>query len=486
MGGFVELYTTCDVADLSLYGLGTANNGKGTDGKEFTFKSLKVKAGTFLYLAVNTANFQKFFKFKPDFEYKQASLNGNDAVELFQGNVIVDTYGNPNEDGFKTKWDYTLGFGYRKDETGPDGNKFSVSSWTYSGKNFFKGKKANGGAKKYGGLFPISTYCRKKPCIRLTTTSTTTTTRGGCTKKDACNYDPKAKGDNNSCKYPKKCHDCKGKCICKKDECNVCGGKGAGSDMKACAAKKGVQVKWIGDKTCDDVHNICACGWDKGDCCGDKNEYKFCKKCGCRDPKYKKVEKKGPCGKCSGKCAKPKYKGDKHCDDANNICGCDWDGGDCCGSKNNYNFCDKKKGCKCLDCEFKHQGDKCTNKIKGKCGNAKWKGDKNCDDENNNAGCAWDGGDCCGSKNKYEYCKKCECKDCTKSTKGDTCVKTAKKTCGAKDFVGDKYCDDSNNNAGCNWDKGDCCGTKNNYKFCKDCKCRDCTYVAKGDKCVKS
>jgi hypothetical protein len=130
------------VADLSLYGLGTANNGKGTDGKEFTFKSMKVKAGTFLYMSVNPVNFKKFFKFAPDFEYKQASLNGNDAVELFQGNVIVDSFGNPNEDGFKTKWDYTLGFGYRKDETGPDGNKFSVNSWTYSGKDFFKGKKS--------------------------------------------------------------------------------------------------------------------------------------------------------------------------------------------------------------------------------------------------------------------------------------------------------------------------------------------------------
>merc|ERR1711881_483299 len=139
---------------------------------------------------------------------------------------------------------------------------------------------------------------------------------------------------------------------------------------------------------------------------------------------------------------------------------------------------------KCLDCEFKHQGDKCVKQIKGKCGNEKWKGDKNCDDENNNAGCAWDGGDCCGAKNKYEYCKKCECKDCTKATKGDTCVKTAKKTCGAKDFVGDKYCDDNNNNAGCNWDGGDCCGAKN-YKYCKQCKCLDCTYVQKGDTCVK-
>ena len=395
---------------------------------------------------------------------RNIGINGNDAVELFQGGLVVDTVGDPKEDGFKTPWDYTNSFGYRKDETGPDGNKFSIKNWKFSGKNALKGKKKNGGAKKYGGVFPVSTYCRKTPCIRLTTTTTTTTstttsrhdtttsttttststtTRGGCTKKNACNYDKNAKGDDGSCKYPKACSDCKGKCICKKDECGVCGGKGPGSDMKACAARKGVQVNWIKDKTCDDVHNICVCGWDGGDCCGEKNEYKFCKKCKCQNPKFKKVEKKGPCGKCSGKCAKPKYKGDKYCDDTNNNCGCNWDGGDCCGPANNYQYCDKKNGCKCLDCEFKHKGDKCVKQIKGKCGNIKWKGDKNCDDENNNAGCNWDGGDCCGSKNKYSFCKECKCLDCTKASKGDTCVKVAKKTCGAADYVGDKFCDDA-------------------------------------------
>ena len=29
------------------------------------------------------------------------------------------------------------------------------------------------------------------------------------------------------------------------------------------------------------------------------------------------------------------------------------------------------------------------------CGQIKHKGDGWCDDDNNNAGCAWDGGDCC-------------------------------------------------------------------------------------------
>ena len=112
----------------------------------------------------------------------------------------------------------------------------------------------------------------------------------------------------------------------------------------------------------------------------------------------------------------------------------------------------------------------------------------------NNAGCTWDGGDCCGAKN-YGYCKKCKCLDCTYVTKGDACVKDMKKSCGAPKFKGDGYCDgqhdcvyrasgelggwvqttnyfcilpvDSNNVAGCSWDGGDCCGPKANIKYCK-------------------
>ena len=39
------------------------------------------------------------------------------------------------------------------------------------------------------------------------------------------------------------------------------------------------------------------------------------------------------------------------------------------------------------------------------------KGDGECDDPNNNCGCDWDGGDCCGSHNGYSYCSQCECLD---------------------------------------------------------------------------
>ena len=40
------------------------------------------------------------------------------------------------------------------------------------------------------------------------------------------------------------------------------------------------------------------------------------------------------------------------------------------------------------------------------CGAPGYKGDGNCDDENNKASCDYDGGDCCGLTVSKKYCKK--------------------------------------------------------------------------------
>ena len=66
--------------------------------------------------------------------------------------------------------------------------------------------------------------------------------------------------------------------------------------------------------------------------------------------------------------------------------------------------------CKCLD--PKNQGKP----VKPTCGVAQYKGDGNCDDDNNNKGCEFDGGDCCdksvkGGKVKKDYCKEVGCDD---------------------------------------------------------------------------
>lgn len=148
-------------------------------------------------------------------------------------------------------------------------------------------------------------------------------------------------------------------------------------------------------------------------------------------------------------------------------------------AQKNFQYCDAKKFkdlCKCLDCTYKPKGDDCVKDFKKGCGAPKFKGDGFCDDNNNHAGCAWDGGDCCGPKANKQYCKACLCQDCTKK-KVDPCIAADKieGSCKFPNWFGDGNCDDENNNAGCSWDGGDCCGTDKNYKFCKACACRDCT-----------
>ena len=64
----VELHAICDVKDLSTYGLGTANNGGGTDGQEFQFSKMEVKEGTFFYVTQDKFKFKNFFAFDAEFQ----------------------------------------------------------------------------------------------------------------------------------------------------------------------------------------------------------------------------------------------------------------------------------------------------------------------------------------------------------------------------------------------------------------------------------
>jgi len=43
--------------------------------------------------------------------------------------------------------------------------------------------------------------------------------------------------------------------------------------------------------------------------------------------------------------------------------------------------------------------------------------------------------------------------------------------CQNSGWVGDGYCDDGNNNADCNYDGGDCCGSNVNTAYCSQCQC---------------
>ncbi len=151
----IELCVLNDIADLSDYGVGTANNGGGSDGEEFTFPQGPVSAGTFLYVASEATGFTSFFGFPPTYISGAASINGDDAVELFQTGAVVDVYGDINVDGTGEPWEYADGWAYRNDGTGPDGTVFVLANWVYSGANALDGETSNDTAAT---PFPIGAY----------------------------------------------------------------------------------------------------------------------------------------------------------------------------------------------------------------------------------------------------------------------------------------------------------------------------------------
>ena len=129
--------------------------------------------------------------------------------------------------------------------------------------------------------------------------------------------------------------------------------------------------------------------------------------------------------------------GNGFCNDETNKVDCNYDGGDCCGSCANTDYCLE---CVCYSAVFDNGS---YNALVG---------NSFCNDESNNANCNYDGGDCCGSNVKTDHCTQCLCHETL--------------TCTANiDLIGNGFCNSITNNSECNYDGGDCCGPDVSCKF---------------------
>lgn len=138
----IELFARNPIADLSIYGFGSANNGGGSDGQEFDLPTGEAAAGDFLYIASEAANFTAVFGFAPTFTTTRATVNGDDAVELFRDGVVVDVFGDIHVDGNGEAWEYLDSWAYRQTGTGPDGSVFAVAHWEFGGVDALDGLDA--------------------------------------------------------------------------------------------------------------------------------------------------------------------------------------------------------------------------------------------------------------------------------------------------------------------------------------------------------
>ncbi len=153
----VEFYVLADIPDLSAYGFGSANNGGGSDGQEFTFPAVAVTQGTRIWVATESITFASYFGFPPTYVATFAtSINGDDAIELFCNGVVIDVFGDINQDGSGEPWEYTDGWAYRINNTGPDAAFFELGNWTFSGPNALDGFSTNAAAG--ASAFPINTF----------------------------------------------------------------------------------------------------------------------------------------------------------------------------------------------------------------------------------------------------------------------------------------------------------------------------------------
>ncbi len=151
----VELYVVNDIPDLSQYGLGSANNGGGSDGEEFTFPTGSATAGSFIYVTNNDTAFIEYYGFAPNYIDNAVNVNGDDAIELFQAGAVIDVYGDINVDGNGDPWEYMDGWAYRVDGTSANGGVFSDADYTYSGANAVDGCSTNASCSS---VMPIGTY----------------------------------------------------------------------------------------------------------------------------------------------------------------------------------------------------------------------------------------------------------------------------------------------------------------------------------------
>ena len=118
-GKAIHLKANKDIADLSIYGVGIANNGGGTDGVEFVFPQISVEEGDDILLAREPGTLAAYFgdctdEFEHVFESNgSVSQNGDDAIELFNNEVVVETYGDADVDGTGEVWEYSGSWGYK-------------------------------------------------------------------------------------------------------------------------------------------------------------------------------------------------------------------------------------------------------------------------------------------------------------------------------------------------------------------------------------
>ena len=151
-GKAIHVIANADIANLSLYGIGVANNGGGTDGQEYTFPAVSVLAGDNILIARTPSAMASYLgaDVATIIESNTSiSQNGDDAIELYFNAEVIETFGDIDTDGTGESWEYLDSFAYKVD-----------GAWTYGGINCTDGSDDSASSNcpyPYTGVYTVGT-----------------------------------------------------------------------------------------------------------------------------------------------------------------------------------------------------------------------------------------------------------------------------------------------------------------------------------------
>ena len=197
-GKAIHLVANSDITDLSVFGIGLAFNGGGSNGQDFSIAEMSVSSGDQILLANSPDVIGLYFgDCVGSFDHivdVSVNFNGDDAIELFEQGVVIQTFGNVNVDGTGEVWEYTDSWAYMVGDT-----------WIYGGVNCTDGSQTS-----------ATSDCPYPICVQ------TPIEIYGCMDSTACNFNADATQNDGSCVYADMYYDCDGNCINDADLDGVC------------------------------------------------------------------------------------------------------------------------------------------------------------------------------------------------------------------------------------------------------------------------
>ena len=199
-GKAIHLVANSDITDLSVFGVGVVSNGGGSGGIDQDFPVMSISAGDDVLLARSSDAMSLYFESCfAEFEHvlqagSSISQNGDDAIELFEQGIVIQTFGDVDLDGTGEEWEYMDSWAYMVGNT-----------WTYGGVNCTDGSQTSATSDC---PYPI---CAQTPIDIY-----------GCIDPTACNFNADATQNDGSCVYAEIYYDCDGNCINDADLDGIC------------------------------------------------------------------------------------------------------------------------------------------------------------------------------------------------------------------------------------------------------------------------